>query len=622
MVHTGYDPALVTLSIAIAVLASYTALELGARVHGHVGAARWGWVAAAAIAMGGGIWSMHFVGMLAFEMGAATTYDVPGTLLSLAIAVAATGAAFAWVGRPGARRRDVAAGGVLMGTGVAGMHYAGMAAMHLPGGVAYSVPIVVLSVAIAVGAASVALFLAFRRTSVTQKLVASGVMGLAVAGMHYTGMAAATFTPGGHAHAGTAGLGGQTLALYVAGATFVVLFLAMLATSLEQQRIQRELRASEERFRAAVQAVGVLWTNDAEGRMVGEQPGWASITGQTREEYQGYGWADAVHPDDAQASVDAWNETVRERRTFVFEHRVRARDGSWRHYAIRAVPVLDAGGAIREWVGVHTDITERRLAEAELRESNEELQRYAYIVSHDLRAPLVNIMGFTSELEATRQDIGEALRGRPEAERIDADLGEALGFIGAAVTKMERLIAAILRLSREGRRTFQPEPLAMASVIQGLADAQRHQAESVGARVSVDPLMPEIVADRTAVEQIFGNLIDNALKYLDPARPGQITISARPLAGNRVRFLVEDNGRGIAERDHARIFELFRRSGVQDRPGEGIGLAHVKALVRSLGGRIDVVSELGRGTTFGVTLPRGTATGRSAAPEAARLAAE
>ncbi|WP_164236196.1 ATP-binding protein, partial [Stenotrophomonas maltophilia] len=79
---------------------------------------------------------------------------------------------------------------------------------------------------------------------------------------------------------------------------------------------------------------------------------------------------------------------------------------------------------------------------------------------------------------------------------------------------------------------------------QGLADAQRHQAESVGARVSVDPLMPEIVADRTAVEQIFGNLIDNALKYLDPARPGQITISARPLAGNRVRFLVEDNGRG------------------------------------------------------------------------------
>ncbi|GJD77685.1 CHASE domain-containing protein [Methylobacterium gregans] len=382
-------------------------------------------------------------------------------------------------------------------------------------------------------------------------------------------------------------------------------FAAQAAVAIDNARLLTSIRRKRDRFFGAMQAVrGVLWTNDASGRMVGEQPGWSTITGQTQAEYEGYGWANAVHPDDAQPSIEAWNAAVAERRTFVFEHRVRSRDGSWRIYAIRAVPLLDERGAIVEWVGVHTDITEQRAAEAELRESNEEIQRYAYIVSHDLRAPLVNVMGFTSELEAVREDVRAALGNHADATRIDADMEEALGFIKAAITKMEALIAAILKLSREGRRTFRPEPLDMRALVQGLADAQRHQADAAGARVTVADDLPEIAADRLAVEQIFGNLIDNALKYLAPGRPGLITVGGRPVAGGQVRFTIADNGRGIAPQDHARIFELFRRSGLQDKPGDGIGLAHVKALVRSLGGRIEVSSELGQGTTFSVTLPR------------------
>jgi signal transduction histidine kinase len=271
---------------------------------------------------------------------------------------------------------------------------------------------------------------------------------------------------------------------------------------------------------------------------------------------------------------------------------------------------------------VHTDITEQREAEAELRDSNEELQRYAYIVSHDLRAPLVNVMGFTSELEETRGDIARALRDHPDAARIDADLGEALGFIAASVTRMEGLIAAILRLSREGRRAFRVEPLDMTALVRRLADAQQHQTGAVGARVSIAGSLPDIVADRLAIEQIFANLLDNAVKYLDPQRPGRITVTGTGLGGDRVRFEVADNGRGIAARDHTRVFELFRRSGAQDRPGEGIGLAHVKTLVRSLGGRIDVTSELGQGTTFSVTLPRKGATGRVGQADPLSLAAE
>ncbi|MBE7201045.1 MAG: PAS domain-containing protein, partial [Parafilimonas terrae] len=452
----------------------------------------------------------------------------------------------------------------------------------------------------------------------------AGVMGLAVAGMHYTGMAAATFSAahGAPMHEGHLAARPENLALATAGATFLILFLGMLAIAIDQRRIQAELAASEARFRAAVAAVrGVLWTNDAEGRMVGPQPGWAAITGQTFEEYQGFGWAKAVHPDDAGPSIAAWNETVAQRKTFVFEHRVRTQDGTYRHYAIRAVPVLNEDGAIREWVGVHTDITAQREAEAELRESNEEIQRYAYIVSHDLRAPLVNVMGFTSELAETQAELRTLLAGHPDAARIDADMGEALGFIGAAVTRMERLIAAILKLSREGRRRFEPEPLDMTGLLSRLADASRHQAGSQNATVTIAPDLPTIAADRLAIEQIFGNLLDNALKYLEAGRPGRITVTGEMVGAGRVRFLVADNGRGIASHDHARVFELFRRSGTQDRPGEGIGLAHVKALVRALGGRIDLASEPGKGSTFTVTLPRGPSM-EQAAPAPLPIAAE
>ena len=632
MVHTGYNPALVALSLAIAVLASYTALDLGGRVRGTASRLRWAWLLGAALAMGGGIWSMHFVGMLAFEMGLPAAYDVGRTLLSLVIAIGVTGAALAWLGRSRAGRWDVLVAGPVMGIGVAAMHYTGMAAMRMPGQLAYSMPIVALSVGIAVTAATVALWLTFRPTSIWQRFAAALIMGVAVAGMHYTGMAAATITAeeaGAHsAHFAATSVDQQNLALYVAGITFVILFLAMLASAFDQQRIQGELQASEERFRAAVQAVrGVLWTNDPQGRMTGEQPGWAALTGQSRAEYEGFGWAEAVHPDDRQASIETWNATVAARSTFVHEHRVRARDGLWRHFSIRAIPVLDAHGTIREWVGVHTDITDQREAEAELRESNEEIQRYAYIVSHDLRAPLVNVMGFTSELEAVRQELNTLLRDHPQGARIDEDITEALSFIQAAIVKMERLIAAILKLSREGRRQFAPEAIAMTPLIRGIADAQRHQADRKGATVRVAADLPAIIADRLAIEQIFGNLIDNALKYLDPARPGRVEVTAAPAPGDRIRFAVSDNGRGIAPQDHGRIFELFRRSGAQDQPGEGIGLASVKTLVRALGGRIEVSSQPGTGTTFVVTLPREPVTGRGEAakshpPETMPLAAE
>lgn len=143
---------------------------------------------------------------------------------------------------------------------------------------------------------------------------------------------------------------------------------------------EQKARVSAERFEAAVKAFAdVLWTNDPEGRMASEQPGWAALTGQSFQDYQGYGWSKAVHPDDAQPTVDAWHAAVAEKRLFIFEHRVRRHDGVWRRFAVRAVPVINKDGSIREWVGVHSDITDGRESELRFRQLAENIDVAFYV---------------------------------------------------------------------------------------------------------------------------------------------------------------------------------------------------------------------------------------------------
>ena len=177
---------------------------------------------------------------------------------------------------------------------------------------------------------------------------------------------------------------------------------------------------------------------------------------------------------------------------------------------------------------------------------------------------------------------------------------------------MDRLISAILNLTREGRREFKPERIDTARADRGASSPRvAHQAAEANAQIRIEPL-PDIVSDRLALEQIFSNLIDNALKYLRPGVPGDIPIRGRTKLGFAI-FEISDNGRGIDPKDHQRIFDLFRRAGTQDKPGQGIGLAHVRALVRRLGGTMSVASELHNGSTFTITLPiKWTASNRNA----------
>jgi signal transduction histidine kinase len=282
-------------------------------------------------------------------------------------------------------------------------------------------------------------------------------------------------------------------------------------------------------------------------------------------------------------------------------------------YTRRLIHAQKEIGALNQ--GLEERVRERT---AELGRANEEIQRFAYIVTHDLRAPLVNIMGFTSELEESLKAIQSVFRSKGSGEvdptdepaaddartAVSKDLPEAIGFIRSSIRKMDRLINAILKLSREGRRVLTPEALRIDALLKNAAANVQHQVAESDGEVEIEARVPAVISDRLALEQIFGNLLENAVKYREPHRPLKIMIRAHEIPGRRIIVEIQDNGRGIAKADHERVFELFRRSGDQNLPGEGIGLAHARTMMRNLGGDITLASELGQGTTIKLNLPK------------------
>jgi signal transduction histidine kinase len=258
---------------------------------------------------------------------------------------------------------------------------------------------------------------------------------------------------------------------------------------------------------------------------------------------------------------------------------------------------------------------ERRVADrtAHLAQVNEEVQRFAYIVSHDLRAPLVNIMGFTSELEQSMRTVEQVLdvpasgstdvAVRAAVDTIKHDVPEAIEFIRSSTTKMDRLINAILKLSREGSRKLLIEEIDLSDILQTTLAALQHQLQSARGTVTLDVQVKTVRTDRMSLEQILSNILENAIKYRSAQRNLHIHISARNVDKSMLLIEIADNGRGIAEENIERVFELFRRSGKLDQPGEGIGLAHVRALVRNLNGDVRLASEPDFGTKFSIRLP-------------------
>lgn len=292
-----YDPALVTLSIFIAIGASYTALDLASRMRAASSWPRRVWLAAASIAMGGGIWSMHFVAMLAFSMpGMEISYDLLLTFFSLGLAILASAFGFGVLSsRTGPLALFVS--GTVVGLGIAGMHYSGMAAMRMPADLHYDPLWVAVSIIIAIGAATAALWLAFRQSRLAERLLAAVVMGLAVSGMHYAAMHGATFddSPSGSSTHGYPSVQQTYLALLVTLLTFLILLFALVTAMLDRhfaQKVEREaarLAESEQRFRLLLQGVTdyAIFMIDPEGTITNWNAGAQRIKGYEAQEIVG-----------------------------------------------------------------------------------------------------------------------------------------------------------------------------------------------------------------------------------------------------------------------------------------------------------------------------------------------
>jgi len=240
----------------------------------------------------------------------------------------------------------------------------------------------------------------------------------------------------------------------------------------------------------------------------------------------------------------------------------------------------------------------------QLDEANNEIKRFAYIVSHDLRAPLVNIKGFSSELSYSAEILRTQL-DNPTCEPKDAqivheilheDIPEAIEFIQNSAQKMDGQINAILALSRLGSRKLHIQSIDTHALVKEQLSLLQHQLEAQHTTLTLADL-PVILADKLSMEQIFANLLGNAVKYQRTEQPSTLHIHAH-VEPHQVTFEVTDNGRGIAAQDIANVFDLFKRAGAQDTIGEGMGLAYVKTLVTLHGGSIDCTSVLGQGSTF------------------------
>ncbi len=374
-----------------------------------------------------------------------------------------------------------------------------------------------------------------------------------------------------------------------------------------RKRAEEELRGSEERFRAAAQAVGdIIWTTDHVGEMRGVQPDWAAFTGQTLEEYQGHGWIDAVHPDDRAETLAAWEQVISARSTYTTEHQLRRVDGQYRQFSVRGVPVLREDGTIREWVGVHEDITQRREAEAELmaakelaEDANRAKSQFIANMSHELRTPLSAIIGYAEMLEEEVEETGD-----------EAGVLEDLKKIENNARHLLTLINDVLDLSKveSGKMEVYAETFDAAAMVREVAATVESLMEKKGNRLELD--VPDDLgamhSDVTKIRQALLNLLSNAAKFTEG---GVIRLSAAREArsgGDWVRFTVEDNGIGMTEEQRAKLFQRFAQADASTTRrfgGTGLGLAITKAFCRMLGGDIEVASEAGHGSTFTVELP-------------------
>jgi PAS domain S-box-containing protein len=376
----------------------------------------------------------------------------------------------------------------------------------------------------------------------------------------------------------------------------------------ERKRAELALREAEEQFRSlAAMSSDFYWQTDAEHRLLARGPGSKGTNVSTFDNNAQVGlrrW-EIPYLSPNEASWQAHRAVLDAHRPFRgFELSRLGSDGTEQHISLSGDPVFDSSGAFRGYRGVGTNISERKRAEAELREahdelerkardlerSNEELQQFAYVASHDLQEPLRMISSYTQLLE------------RRYTDKLDKDAKEFMAFIVDGAARMKQLIEDLLAYSRVGMRGHEFKSVEGEAALAKALTNLRGAIESNGASITHDPL-PTVTADEPQLVQLLQNLIGNALKFKGTETP-RVHVRAEEREDRWV-FSVKDNGIGIDPQYFQRVFTMFQRLHSKDEyPGTGIGLAICKKIVDRHGGRIWVESQLGKGANFVFTLPK------------------
>lgn len=392
-------------------------------------------------------------------------------------------------------------------------------------------------------------------------------------------------------------------------------FFGFLLFAFFQDRLKAKLRESEARYRLLIEnQTDLIAKMDHEGRFLFVSPSCCRKFGMTEDELLGKKYEGLVYEDDLPDMPAHWTKLFSPPHVCYFQQRAKTAAGlRWIAWSCKAV--LNSDGRLRSVVATGRDITEQVEAETEreklfkaLEVKNRELQNIIYITSHDLQSPLVNIRGFAGELKHRLSEMkpllaaGETPANRQQLESLLQEAEESIHFITVSSEKMQALIDGLLTVSRIGSIELNLQTVDMNRLMSSVQRTMSYQIQQSRATVETETL-PPCRSDANQVSQIFSNLLDNALKYLDPKRPGRIRITGEQ-RGEMCCYHVSDNGIGIEPSLVPKVFELFYRLH-PDSParGVGLGLTIVSRLAERLGGSIQARSVPGEGSTFTVCLP-------------------